>query len=56
MLNNITFDIYLMFESLVGIRNVAFKKSHTQRCFQEKVCWKYATNLQENTRAEKRFQ
>ena len=27
----------------------------TQRCSEEKVLWKYATNLQENTHAEVRF-
>ena len=27
-----------------------------QRCFLEKVFWKYAANLQENTHAEVRFQ
>ena len=27
-----------------------------QRCFKENVFWKYATNLQENTHAEVRFQ
>ena len=28
----------------------------TQRCSQEKLFWKYAANLQENTRAEVWFQ
>ena len=28
----------------------------TQRCSYEKVLWKYAANLQENTHAEVRFQ
>ena len=28
----------------------------TQRCSQEKVFWKYAANLQENTHAELWFQ
>ena len=27
-----------------------------KRCFWEKVFWKYAANLQENTHAEVRFQ
>ena len=27
-----------------------------QRCYYEKVFWKYATNLQENTHAEVQFQ
>ena len=28
----------------------------TQRCYYEKVFWKYATNIQENTRTEVWFQ
>ena len=32
------------------------KQPATQRCFWEKVFWKYAANLQENTQAEVWFQ
>ena len=33
-----------------------YSEAATQRCFKEKVFWKYAANLQENTHAEVRFQ
>ena len=40
--------------------NLWYKKllseAATQRCSFEKVFWKYASNLQENTHAEVRFQ
>ena len=47
--NNITFkSINKMF--------LQYSEAATQRCFKEKVFWKYAANLQENTHAEVRFQ
>ena len=33
-----------------------WKEAVTQRCFWEKVLWKYAANLQENTHTEVGFQ
>ena len=40
------FDIFIM----------EFVEAATQRCFWEKVFWKYVANLQENSHAEVRFQ
>ena len=31
-------------------------EADTQRCSSEKVCWKYAAKLQDNTHAEVQFQ
>ena len=35
---------------------IEYKEAVTQRCSYEKVFWKYAANLQENTHAEVWFQ
>ena len=50
---------YTCFES--NNRALAFRENVTleaavQRCPQEKVFWKYAASVQENTHAEVRFQ
>ena len=42
-----------IFETLsYQIKVIAKSEAATQRCSQEKVFWKYAANLQENTHAE----
>ena len=36
--------------------NMAATEAAVQRCFLEKVFWKYAANLQQNTHVEVQFQ
>ena len=44
------------FRKNLHFRCLAESEAATQRCSKEKVFWKYAANLQGNTRAEVQFQ
>ena len=52
------FPLKLLFISvtLTALHEILLLKAAIQRCSYEKVLWKDATNLQENTHAEVRFQ
>ena len=51
-----TFLVVLFINSFVYILKPEITEAATQRCSWEKVFWKYAANLHENTHAEVQFQ